>query len=150
MKRTNKVKWSKRLTPIMDADAGSLEDEFENLKLDIAISLEREIERQSISYTELAERISTSPAYITKVLRGDSNLTLHSLLKFARALHADLNISLDSKIEPVEIFSCGAFPRNAANREPMPAPNVQQDVYLEKVTGSLWWDAKADADAIAA
>ncbi len=42
----------------------------------------------------LAEKIGSSPAYITKILRGDNNFTLDSMVKIAAALGCELTIGL--------------------------------------------------------
>ena len=47
-----------------------------------------------ISRTELARRIKTSPAYITKILRGNTNFTLESMVRIAKALDCDLQMHL--------------------------------------------------------
>lgn len=51
------------------------------------------MESQQISRAELARRLGTSPAYVTKILRGNANFTLTSLVKLARAVGAELVVS---------------------------------------------------------
>src|SRR5688572_27903249 len=43
-----------------------------------------------ISKRELARRMNVSAPYITKMLSGDENFTLETLLKAAEALHCEL------------------------------------------------------------
>lgn len=43
------------------------------------------MERQNISRVEMAKRLGTSPAYITKILRGDINFTIDSMVRLAKA-----------------------------------------------------------------
>lgn len=45
-----------------------------------------EMKRQGKTYSDLARIIDTSPAYITKVFRGNANFTIQSMVKLARAL----------------------------------------------------------------
>jgi transcriptional regulator with XRE-family HTH domain len=52
------------------------------------------MEQRGISRSELARRLGASPAYVTKILRGDANFTLASLAKLAAALGAELEIGL--------------------------------------------------------
>jgi transcriptional regulator with XRE-family HTH domain len=54
---------------------------------------------QGINNAELARRISASPAYITKVFRGPSNLSVESIAKLAMALGCKANLHL--KAPPV-------------------------------------------------
>jgi len=52
------------------------------------------MESCGITRTALAEKIGTSPAYITKILRGDTNFTLESMAKIANALDCEMNFEL--------------------------------------------------------
>jgi transcriptional regulator with XRE-family HTH domain len=47
-----------------------------------------------ITRTALAEKLGTSPAYITKILRGDTNFTLESMARVAQALDCEINFEL--------------------------------------------------------
>jgi transcriptional regulator with XRE-family HTH domain len=57
-------------------------------------SVARELERQGITRTELAQRLGASPAYVTKILRGKANFTLATMVRLARALDAELSVQL--------------------------------------------------------
>ena len=54
------------------------------------------MEEKNITRSELAKKMGTSPAYITKVLRGSTNFTLASMVKLARALELEVRIRLVS------------------------------------------------------
>jgi transcriptional regulator with XRE-family HTH domain len=54
----------------------------------------REMERQGMTRTELAQRLGATPAYVTKILRGKVNFTLATMVRLARALDADLHVQL--------------------------------------------------------
>lgn len=54
----------------------------------------REMERQGVTRTELAQRLGTTPAYVTKILRGKVNFTLATMVRLARALEAELRVQL--------------------------------------------------------
>jgi transcriptional regulator with XRE-family HTH domain len=57
-----------------------------------------------ITRTALAEKIGTSPAYITKILRGDTNFTLDSMARIAQALGCEMNfelLPLDRPVAPI-------------------------------------------------
>lgn len=47
-----------------------------------------------LTRTALAEKIGSSPAYVTKILRGETNFTLDSMVKIATALGCELTIGL--------------------------------------------------------
>lgn len=52
------------------------------------------MDQNNVSRTELADLIGNSPAYITKVLRGNVNFTLATMTKLARALNAVVHVHL--------------------------------------------------------
>ena len=47
-----------------------------------------------LTRSALAEKIGSSPAYVTKILRGETNFTLDSMVKIATALGCELTINL--------------------------------------------------------
>ena len=49
---------------------------------------------EGISRAELARRLGTSAAYISKVFRGDVNFTVESMVRLARAVGARVHIHL--------------------------------------------------------
>lgn len=74
----------------------------ENAKLDFAVSLERLMQKAGISKSELARKIKSSPAYITQILRGDSNLTIDSMVKLSRATGGNLHITISPQATSAE------------------------------------------------
>lgn len=62
--------------------------------LDFTEDLCRVMDEKGVSRAELARRIGSSPAYITKILRGNSNFTLASMVRVARALDHEVHIHL--------------------------------------------------------
>jgi transcriptional regulator with XRE-family HTH domain len=69
----------------------------EGLKLEFAEEVGRLMEEQNVSRAELARRLGTSPAYVTKILRWTANLTLISMSKIALALGSRVHLSLTPK-----------------------------------------------------
>ncbi|MEJ2367974.1 MAG: helix-turn-helix transcriptional regulator [Acidobacteriota bacterium] len=61
---------------------------------DFTEELWRLLEEKNMSRAELARRLGTSPAYITKVLRGHANFTLASMAKIAHALDSQVRVRL--------------------------------------------------------
>ena len=53
----------------------------ERAKLDFAIEINELLKKRCISRSEFAESIESSPAYVTKILRGDANFTISSMIK---------------------------------------------------------------------
>ncbi|MFL6198914.1 MAG: transcriptional regulator [Thermoanaerobaculia bacterium] len=62
--------------------------------LEFTEAVVREMERQGISRTDLARRLGTTPAYVTKILRGKVNFTLATMVRLARALSSEMHVQL--------------------------------------------------------
>ena len=101
------------------------DDEYwaESTKIDFAVALEHLMRRIGINKTELSRKLKTSPAYITKVLRGDNNLTIESMTKLARAMGGRLRIEIVNEKENVQRWPITIFEQkqNAANQPSPPA-----------------------------
>lgn len=55
---------------------------------------------QNLSRAELAKRLKTSPAYVTKAMRGDVNFTLETMTRLALAVGGKLRIEVvDLEVE---------------------------------------------------
>lgn len=81
----------------------------ESAKVDFAVAMERLMKQRNIRKKDIAEQLHTSPAYITKVMRGDVNLTIESMVKLSRAVDGDLHIHIAPKAAKVrwaEVIRC--------------------------------------------
>jgi len=77
----------------------------EQAKLDFSLALERQRRAANITYAEIAKRIGSSPAYVSKVFRGDSNLTLETMSKLAQSAGGVLEIKIVNQLEVVQPWS---------------------------------------------
>lgn len=77
-------------------------DPADSVKLDFAIAVERAIRQKGVSRSDLARLISSSPAWITKVMRGDANLTIDTMCLLADALEHEVHIHLAPKTAAVK------------------------------------------------
>jgi transcriptional regulator with XRE-family HTH domain len=62
-------------------------------------------EQGNISRAELARRLGTSPAYITKILRGNVNFTVDTMVRLARAVGGQLHLHMtpqEHEVEPLK------------------------------------------------
>ncbi|HZF10714.1 MAG TPA: helix-turn-helix transcriptional regulator [Thermoanaerobaculia bacterium] len=57
--------------------------------------LERRLEEQGISRAELARRLGTSKAYVTKVLSADANFTLATMNRLAAAVGGTVHFRIE-------------------------------------------------------
>ncbi len=66
----------------------------ERAKLEFSCELERLRKLAGLKYADLARKLGTSPAYVTKVFRGDANLSIETMVKFSRAVDGELRIHI--------------------------------------------------------
>ena len=105
------AEWFQERTRGLDNDPEYL---LEEVKLAFAEELSRLLEEQGVSRSQLAERLGTSRAYVTRILRTDYNLTAETMVKVALALDARVVLSLQSrKTTPTTAV---AVPARAAHR----------------------------------
>lgn len=71
----------------------------ERAKQEFSADLEKHRRLQNLSGKDLAEKIGTSPAYISKVFRGDSNFTIETMVKLARAVGGRLEMKITDGAE---------------------------------------------------
>ena len=69
----------------------------EELVLEIIVELNRALKEQGITRRELAQRLGTSPSFVSEVLNGKPNMTLLTLCKFAEALGLRVSANLTPK-----------------------------------------------------
>lgn len=76
------------------------------------------MQQRAVSKAELARRIDCSPAYVSKVLRGDSNLTIDSMVKLVRAVDGQLCIHVTRQEDEVRWFDIIGPSRAVKRRVP--------------------------------
>ena len=70
-----------------------------SLILDFTEGLHKMMEANGVSRSELARRLGVSPAYITKVLRGNVNFTLDSMVRLVRAAGGEVSLQVAPKAQ---------------------------------------------------
>ena len=71
---------------------------LETLILKITESIAKRIKEKSLKRSDLANLLKVSPPAVTKILNGNSNFTLKTLLAISDALDLDLQIEFKEKI----------------------------------------------------
>ncbi|HEV7515921.1 MAG TPA: helix-turn-helix transcriptional regulator [Thermoanaerobaculia bacterium] len=74
--------------------------------------LERRLEEQGVSRAELARRLGTSKAYVTKVLSADANFTLATMNRLAAAVGGEVHVRISDR----------RAANRKAGRQPVPEP----------------------------
>lgn len=117
--------------------------EQERLILEVTEAIATLLEEQNVSRSELARRIGKSPAFVSKLLRGDNNFTLRTLSDVFFAVDRAAHLSLGDVGDgarmcagpaptPLRIDSAGwGRPRGAwaiPGRQPLPAPREGEEI----------------------
>lgn len=93
----------------LDALLEQLEDDpvgvAEGLKVDFALALERRRRALKLTNKDLAQRIGASPAYVSKVMGGDCNLTVESIAKLALAVEGRPVLVIEEKSRPFSYWA---------------------------------------------
>ena len=76
----------------LDAIRGTFEFRLERVLFQVAEEISRLMHEQNMSRAEIAERLGVSRAYVTKILNGNPNLTIKTMLRLAEALGRELAI----------------------------------------------------------
>lgn len=82
----------------------SPEYQAEKLAVAFLAELNAFMQTHNMSNAELARRASVSPAYITKVFRGPSNLSIETLTKLADAVGCKVHLHLANHTADVHWF----------------------------------------------
>lgn len=92
-------------------------------KLEFVRGISRLLKLKRISNAELAAKIDTSSAYITKALRGESNFTIDSMVKLASAVGANLHIHIADTTASVRWLE--VHPQAPCQDEPSKRPDAE-------------------------
>jgi len=65
--------------------------------LDFTEDVVSRMKARELTKSELAQKLNTSPAYVTKLLSGVTNFTLETMVKVAIAVDAELRVHLQPK-----------------------------------------------------
>ena len=86
----------------------------------------------------LAKKLKCSPAYISKLFNGRSNLTVHKLIELSKAVDYELNISLRPKLIHIQVPSSYTFSVNVQGRlENYSSDGDQKTVGLDSIPESI-------------
>lgn len=127
---------------------------IEKTKADFAVAIDRILAKTGVNQRELAAKLGTSPAYITKVLRGNSNLTIESMVKLARAVGGNLSIQVDhpalhatqdsKRTGPVSTWVI-VYATNVPTEHRVPLPSVFEQAVTAQQENIHW---RSDPDAV--
>lgn len=99
----------------------------ENVRHEISEQIHEAMVREEVKPAELARRLGKSRAYVTKILQGNANFTIDSLVQIARALgyrYAPVFVSKSASDEA--IYQTGRAMHLSA-RAARPTPEITAD-----------------------
>lgn len=87
------------------------EYQVEKSKISFAISIQNRLDQLGMNRKQLAKALGVSPSYVTKVLKGDENLTIRTMTLLAFHLDADIENTIVPR-KDVVVFnaSCVVLP----------------------------------------
>lgn len=86
-------------------------------------------ETAKISRTELARRLAVSPAYITKIFRGDVNFTIDTMVRLARAVGGKVHLHVAPDEHEVRWFDVISTKKKAVP----PLDSQFKEVHFDKL-----------------
>ena len=110
----NTEKWFKEK---LDEFKDDVEFYTEEIILDFTEKIVTVMEEMGINRAELARKLGVSKAFITKLLNGNPNLTIKTMVSLAKTLDRDLNIDLGPEgfevkrfyVAPTKVFDVSEF-----------------------------------------
>lgn len=87
----------KTLKELLAAARKSLQYDVQGAILDFTEGIARRMKAANVTKTDLAHRLNCSQAFVTKILRGQNNFTLETMVKIARALGSEVKIEIQVK-----------------------------------------------------
>lgn len=73
-------------------------------KLELSNQIHRAMEEKGVSEAELSRRLSVSRAYVNKILQGNVNFTIETLVKISRALNCKFEFQFVDNAAPVDVL----------------------------------------------
>jgi transcriptional regulator with XRE-family HTH domain len=99
----------------------------ESVRADISDQIHAAMEREEVKPAELARRLGKSRAYITKILQGNANFTIDSLVQIARALGYRYAPVFLPKFASDEAIYQNARELHLSARSAQPTPEIAAD-----------------------
>lgn len=91
---------TKSFTALMARLGATPEGQAEHAAVAFLVQVNARMLAQGVSNTELARRMGTSPAYVTRLFRGSANLSVQTMTKLAHAVNSTLSLALVANDEP--------------------------------------------------
>ncbi len=94
MKSSGSVRRRESYRNMIERVESSVEYKVDAAALEFVDELVRCMREAGVNQAEVARRLDTSEPYVSKVLRGDANFTLATMVKLAAAVGHDVHVQL--------------------------------------------------------
>ena len=91
---------TKSFDALMARLAATPEGQAEHVAVTFLAQVNARMQAQGMLNAELARRMGTSPAYITRLFRGSANLSVQTMTKLAHAVNSTLTLELVANDNP--------------------------------------------------
>jgi transcriptional regulator with XRE-family HTH domain len=118
------VKHAQTYQKFIERVTSSVDYKVDVAALEFVDELVRCMRQTGVTQAELARRLGASEPYVSKVLRGDANFTLATMVKLATAVGQGLRVIL----EPAKVV-----PNRRQPSQPASPPNAQHERALHAV-----------------
>lgn len=85
---------AKSFAELLQAARASEIYKAERVRLQFVADLLRAMEARDISRADLARKLGKSNAYVTKILRGDANFTVQTMIQLCEAVGTNLHVHM--------------------------------------------------------
>jgi transcriptional regulator with XRE-family HTH domain len=79
---------------IEKAEQRKKEERWKDVSFNVALKVLRTLRERNMTQKDLAERMSVSPQYISKIVKGSENLSLETITALEEALSVDLFLAI--------------------------------------------------------
>lgn len=131
----NKNTFAKLFNDAKNYDSYWVEDAILSFTKDLV----KMMKSNNMSNSDLASSINSSRAYITKVLRGNANFTIETMVKLSRATGGKLNIKISDKRATTHWFE--AFDGNGTRIHFKDTQNKTSSAVTVSKHKRLAWDS---------
>ena len=123
---------------------------LEGYIIDITENICERMYQIGITKKELAQKMNTSPAWITKLLNGNNNFTLRTLLKISNVLKLDLTIDFNLKKHYTETQSSDYMTLKTDETMQISIPQRQFSIHQRQLIYSADFDESSEKKAAVA
>ena len=124
---------SKSFTALMVRLAATPEGQAAHAAVAFLAQVNVRMQAQGMSNAELARRMGTSSAYITRLFRGSANLSVQTMVKLAHAVGATLQLGLTEEVGGLPMVAGKPTPETIAAMVEAREMAAARDGFAKKV-----------------